>query len=225
MKKLIYGFLLLVFSFTCLSYGCKRQEFSLANYLTELRENIYEGESEHYKIKADYGFIKNESGSTVYQLTFKMKDVVDTNVTYLVCFDLGEKSYQKNFTFSPVHNILTAIVEVDCFNKDSFDITIKKASESENITLNSIIPPNTIDYKTALNYLYQGQKTYIDSFIDNGEFKAKLTERIVVKDDKGYYYIGIENENGKLKAMLIDGISGELLAIRDVFMWFKCHCA
>ena len=41
--------------------------------------------------------------------------------------------------------------------------------------------------------------------------------RIFVKDLKPYWYIAIANSENKLKAMLIEGFSGELLAVKDVF--------
>ena len=41
--------------------------------------------------------------------------------------------------------------------------------------------------------------------------------RIFVKNDSPYWYVGIASGNGKLKALLIDGASGELLAAREIF--------
>lgn len=216
MKKIFIPFFAFILFSTCLFMGCKKNEFSLANYLSELRENVYAGKSESYNVKAEYGF-KKDNNEKIYQLDFMIKDIIDTNVNYTVCFQIGEKNYQKAFSFSPVRNCLYANVEIDCFTNDCLDITIKKANESESITLNSIVPKDTMNYITALGYLYSQQKTYIDTYIKDGVFCGKLIVRVVVKDNKGYYYIGLENESGKLKAMLIDGTNGELLAIRDVF--------
>ena len=41
--------------------------------------------------------------------------------------------------------------------------------------------------------------------------------KVIVKDDKPYWYVGIASGGGNLKALLIDGFSGEVLAIREIF--------
>ena len=40
--------------------------------------------------------------------------------------------------------------------------------------------------------------------------------RIIVKKEKPYWYIGLINQDGTTKALLVDGFSGEVLAIRKI---------
>ena len=40
--------------------------------------------------------------------------------------------------------------------------------------------------------------------------------RIIVKDGKAYWYAGLSDGKDFLKALLIDGVSGEILATRTV---------
>ena len=39
----------------------------------------------------------------------------------------------------------------------------------------------------------------------------------IVKEKKPYYYVGFASGNDKLKALLIDGLTGKTLAIREIF--------
>ena len=107
---------------------------------------------------------------------------------------------------------------VENFSKKEFSVSILSGSAPEVITLKSIVPKNTIDYKKALDFLYKDQQNLIKAFCDeSGAFNAEIYARIVVKNDKPFWYVGIASGNGNLKALLIDGFSGETLAIREIF--------
>ena len=41
--------------------------------------------------------------------------------------------------------------------------------------------------------------------------------RVIVKDQLPYWYVGFASGNEQLKALLVDGINGEVLAIREIF--------
>ena len=49
--------------------------------------------------------------------------------------------------------------------------------------------------------------------IFNGEIRAK----ILVRNGKAYWYMGLIDASGRTRALLIDGASGEILAAKDVF--------
>ena len=70
----------------------------------------------------------------------------------------------------------------------------------------------------ALDFLYSDQQNLIKAFCDEkGAFNAEIYARIIVKNDKPFWYIGIASGNNNLKALLIDGFSGKTLAIREIF--------
>ena len=118
----------------------------------------------------------------------------------------------------PVKDIVSAMVEIENFNLKEFIVTISFGGERHEILLKSIVPENTISYLTALDHLYNKQSDLIKAFSDeNKNFNAEIHIRIVVKNEKPYWYVGIASGNERLKAMLIDGFSGELLAVREVF--------
>ena len=83
--------------------------------------------------------------------------------------------------------------------------------------MKSTLPKNTISYTKALTCLQKSQaellKTYYDS---NGNFNAEITLRVLVKDSHPYWYVGLSNANGT-KALLLDGLTGKVLAVKDIF--------
>ena len=84
--------------------------------------------------------------------------------------------------------------------------------------MKSVVPTNTISYEKALDNLYNNQSHLINAYTDkDGNFNAEIYMRVVVKNDKSFWYIGIANGNNNLKALLIDAVTGEVKAIREIF--------
>ena len=223
MKKiLIFTIILLTLIFPSLS--CKRQEFSLANYVVEYRENILYGENENYKIKCYYGYnVKNFNGTKIsdndkeYYLTIILLNKSDDSSKIYADFTLNGKNYSDAFSFSPVNSRIDCTFEIEKTKLTELEVKIKNSSDIQNVKLLTTIPNDTMSFEKALNHYYTQQKSYIDNFLKDELFNAKLSVRIVEKDGKAYYYIGLTDLSKKTRACLIDGISGEILAIREVF--------
>ena len=203
--------------------ACEKKP-SLFSYVSELKSDEFTGESENYKIKATYGFYEvpkendGKVGNRAYTLSFKLPNKETENATYVLSLTFNEKIYKAVFKLNPVSNNLCAYIELDGFNLKSFDVTLFCGADAEKVTLLSIVPDTAMNYETALSHLYIEQKDLIDNYFDkDGNFTAELYARIIVKDDKPYWYFGIATGNDNLKALLIDGITGEVLAIREVF--------
>lgn len=204
-----------MFFLTAFLCSCQtKPDYSL--HLTELRRDILAGESENLSLFATYGF--NESnGNTDYFLSFKLKKFPFSESRYTVKFRFDDTDYEKDFeqlnnSYSPQCKI-----PVPNFNEKSLSVQIKYGSTTETIRLNSIVPEKAISYSDALNILFEKQSSLINNYYDeNGVFTAKIIERITVKNGKPYYYIGIKHGEN-LKALLIDGLSGELLAVKEIF--------
>ncbi|MBQ7348864.1 MAG: hypothetical protein IJW47_02600 [Clostridia bacterium] len=222
MKKSIKFLCLFLALFTFFTVGCQKEN-PLYSAVSELRSDIFVGESQNFVIKACYGFketpYSNDAtvGNKVYGLIFKMSGA--DGASYSLSTEFGGETFSADFKLNPVSGTLTASMEIENFNLKEFTVTVKKAELSENVTMVSVVPANAIDYKKALDYLKADQTTMIDAYTDKetGEFTAEIYARIVVKDGNPFWYIGIASGNSNLKALLIDGVTGETLAIREIF--------
>lgn len=222
MKKfcLILSFL---FCFLLTLSGCEKP-MTLESNVSELRSDLFMGESSSYTVKAGYGF-KEEPfindgtvGSTVSTLTFRLLNKETDVATYTVYLDYNGEKYTADFKLNPIKNSLTASVEIADFNQKEFIVTIRSSSNSEQVILKSVLPNGTLTYKDALLHLQKEQQSLVSHYIDqDGNFNAELYMRVIVKDQLPYWYVGFASGNEQLKALLVDGINGEVLAIREIF--------
>ena len=51
----------------------------------------------------------------------------------------------------------------------------------------------------------------------NGAFGAEITLRVFVNNEKPYWYVGLVRGEHKVVALLIDGVTGDVLAIRELY--------
>ena len=219
MKKF---FIVILSVFFVLSFSSCAKNQGLTPYVSELRSALFEGQSQYLTIKAGYGFREtpfNQDGqvkSRVNLLTFKLLNE-QLQATYTISFNFNGKAYSSAFKLNPVSHSLTAEVEIDDFNLKEFNVTISNGVDNQTITMRSIIPENTMDYKTALSKIEKSQPELIKAFCDqDGNFNAEIHLRIIVKDGKSYWFVGL-NQPERLKAFLVDGTSGKVLAVRDTF--------
>lgn len=219
MKK--YSFPILTFFlclFCCLfPFGCGENKMDYTEHLTELRQDVFVGTSDNFNLCAHYGFVKTD-GKPIYSLTFILKDKASENVNYSVLLSFNGKDYKSDFNLNAVSGVPIAKIEVPNFNLKEFTVQMVYSSSIEEVCLKSAITSECKSYSVALNSLENSQPELLSSYLDeNGNFSASITMRAIVKDGKPYYYVGFTDKNSNLKALLLDGISLEVLAIRQIF--------
>ncbi len=222
-KKFVLPLTIIMLFIVLTSFGCGNVN-RLYSRLSELRLNLYEGESENYSLRAHYGFCEipyiNDGtvGEKVYKLTFKLSCKTTEDADYSVSFTFNETPYKSSFKADPISGSLIATVETETFNLNEFKVYICAASSSETVTLKSTVSENAIDYKTALDRLNESQSAMLDGYLDdNGNLTLEIRQRIITKNQINYWYIGLVDADGNLKALLMDAADGKILAIRDVF--------
>lgn len=215
MKKLFLTVLSVLMAVSCSFFiSCKQQDNTLLSNVTEVRTEVFCGTSQNYTLKAGYGYNDNQNN---YVLTIKLVGNYTDNVTYSVKFTHENKQYQKDFTFHPVKCNLYAEFYINDFNLKEFTVEIIKENSCEQVLLKSELPEKTLTHHEVLRCLKDNQPDLIKYFSDeNGNFNGKITLRVLVKNNHPYWYVGISSETKNLKALLVDGHSGEILAIREV---------
>ena len=218
MKKFAVYFVM-VCCLSLLFSSCKKQEF-LDEYVEELRSNCFVNIDGDISLKANYGFSKSDKANPdlkVYTLTFMLLDPVQENITYSITLNHNDKEYVENFKLNPIKHNLCATFNIDGFSKNEFSIILSFGSENRTIKMQSSLPKDTLSPSNALKILQKQQSQLLSSYYDqNGNFSATIILRVLIKDQKPYWYVGLKKQDS-LKALLIDGINGNLLAVRDVF--------
>lgn len=216
--------------FICLSlsplfcfFGCTEQK-KLSDYVSELRYDVFEGSSDSYSLKAAYGFKENPSANDgvikdkIYSLTFLLDGEKTDDSAIKLRFTLNETEYSADFTVNPLTDSVTASVEIEDFNLNQFSVFIARGAKTEEVLLKSVVPQNTVTSEKALEYLEQNQSALLSRYKNsNGEFVGEIIERIIIKNEKPYWYVGLLDGKGGTKALLINGVTGEILAVREIF--------
>lgn len=211
--------LLIVSAFLC---GCK-QENELTRYVSELRCDIFSCESEKYDISAAYGFKEEpfcndgKVGTRVYRLSFTLKGAEAEAADRSIAMTYNGEEYKSAFNLNPLTGVLCAYMEIDGFSLKEFNAEIVTGAEKENVLFKSQLPDNTMTFSAALSSVEKNQPTLIQNYRnDDGEFTAEIYARVIVKDNAAFWYIGFAEGNDKLKAILVNGATGEILAVREI---------
>jgi hypothetical protein len=219
MKKLLVSLLIILTLFLSLFATACKEEFTLLDYVSVLKSDVYQAEYKGVTLTADYGYIEEplvldgKKGNTTNYLTIKMP-INEENVTYkikLLTLD-GEWA----FKYDSTHASLVAKIPLSEHLVD-FDATVSCESEQTTVKFTSILPKNILSPKDALKVLESSQKTYIDGYKNAGSFSAEIILKASVFKNNVYYYVTIADGNKNYKAMLINAVDGKLLAIRDVY--------
>ena len=221
-SRIILPLLTIFITLSCLC-ACN-DKLDLTTSISNLKCNAYESQDSEYKILANYGFKEKQNskdgkvGDKIYLLSFKLLEHALDNTTYFITLSFNNVEHKCTFKLNPISHTLDTSVEIDNFNLNEFDITLHYGSNNDIITMKSILPENTISYTEALDHLINQQSDLLNLYIDqNGNFNGEIIMRVLVKDKHSYWYIGLCDTEGKLKALLIDGFDGKVLAARDIF--------
>ncbi len=220
MKKFI---VLCISLLSLITFSACSNKAGLETYVSELRSKAYLGQSQDFNLKGGYGFIETpyvndgKVGDLAQVLTLKLLDKETSQASYTANLNFDGQKYSSNFKLNPVTHSLIATFEIENFNLDEFDVEICCGDISQSVNMKSIIPKGTLTYIDALSSLQKTQPELIKAFSDSeNNFCAEIHMRIIVKNEKAYWYVGLAGGKDLLKALLIDGANGEVLAIREI---------
>ena len=215
MKKIRVILLTILCVFCGLFFSCQKHS-DLSKYIVNLQSDIFYGENGDIKLKGGYSYCL-EQGEKVYFLTFKLLEKEMDNASYSISFML-DKEYSSTFSLSPVTNSLTTKVEILPFSQKEFTVSVFVGSERYDINMLSLLPSSVVSPVDAVNSLLDSQPELINLYKnENGGYDLSIEVRIIVKNEKAFYYVGLIDKNKQLKALLIDGQTKEVLAIRNIF--------
>ena len=220
MKKFLVLFILpiLISSAFC---GCKTRS-ALTDYISELRSELYFCES-NADVKAAYGFKEEpyvndaKVGNKIYCLTFYIRGKDSDSADRFVYITYKGEEYKAAFALNPATGTLTAKAEIENFTEKKFTAILCEGAERQTLVFKSALPEKTLSVSDALRAIDNSQTNLTANYRDeNGTFLAEIYARIIVKDGAPYWFIGFASGNDRMKALLVNGLTGELLATREV---------
>lgn len=220
MKKL----LICAFLCCCLLFsGCKTEDPYLA-YVSEARRDIFAGRSDNYDISAfltekEYPYLNDGIvGEKGVFLEFRVNTPLIDGIKRSIVFSVGDDSLSADLTVNEVTGVYGATAEVKGFAEKSFSVSVICGEKSETVILTSKVPENALSFKDALKKLSEDNPELLALYkTPEGVFDGEIRLKILLKNEKPYWYAGLCDKKGKLKALLLDGITGETLAVREIF--------
>lgn len=215
-RKIILIFTVLATIFTL--FGCQKQT-RLQESLSRLRENVYVGESENYRLTVypelrESPMISDGKISTlknVVILKLQVKNGISGEFTVSFTTD---KTYEETFSFSAFSDCYVSSVEVEKLPDKPIIVTICHDEATDTITTISQLKSSTITSTAALNAAYKAKKDYLDEKMQNGVFGGEIYLRLIAENDKNYWFVGFITEKGTLCLLLSD--NGALLEERSL---------
>ena len=200
--------------------SCKA-EVDLSYYVSELRENVYIGETDGLKVTV-YSE-KRESPYVADSYVGRLKDVlivkIDSETEKIddaeISLSYDKTTVKGNFTYSPINGKYVCQIEVSALpNSDKINGEIKSGEKSFNLELSSGVLKDTISAKQALESVKKHESKTVEKLFENGKIQTEIHVRVMVDGERNYYYVGLVSSEGTY-AYLVDGKTGEVLARKN----------
>lgn len=180
------------------------------------------GESEHYSLRARSGFAEKEkkhdgkAGALRDELVVTLLSETEDEAEITAEISFTGSALTEKFRLNPVTFGMNAVFEARP-ETNEFEIIVTENGNRETVAMKSALPENTLSLSGALDALYANQKALVDGYMQNNIFNGEIRAKILVRNGKTYWYMGLIDASGRTRALLIDGASGEILAAKDVF--------
>lgn len=218
--KFLNGLFLLFAALVCaLSFvGCKKQ-IRYADYVSELRDNIFLTETETLSLR-----IYSVRKETPYAADGVPQESAWRTEVYLVApegdevcnlaFTADGKEYGGEMSFDNVRSEYYFYCTLNTSALSEIECKITYGGAEKALTATSVRTEKTLPYTDILDGLLNAEKPLFDGLTDKYGFAGEIYIRLIFEESP-YYYVGVIDRNGKITAFLINGETGKILARRE----------
>ena len=195
---------------------------TLSMYVSQRRTGVYSGSLDEYSVTIyaeeretpfiTDGYVGEMKNYLIVRLE-KQGASLD-NASIFISYD--DVLVDASFTYNPLNGKYTAEEQVDRLPiSKTLKVEIADENKRVEVTLNSLVLDEVMEVNKVLKCVQNYDKQVINSLFKNGQIGAEIRVRLLCSDGRNYYYVGFANSN-KTIAYLVDGVSGEILAKKDV---------
>jgi len=231
LRALRYTVLLIPLSFAALftfaaCAACTPSMERLGHLVSELRENIFVGESDNFRVSIITGFREDPflmdgrvgelRDFTLITLTPK-SETSEGNYTFVTTVDGVQ--FRGAFLPHPFSNTLSAEINVRAGQNEIPLTVINAAGVEESLFAKSVLTEQMIGVEKALEIAENKLRYSLEVFKVNGVLQAEIYIRIMpnpIDNSGGYHwYVAFIGQNQTIFAVLIDPISMQVVAVRN----------
>lgn len=209
----------LVFTFEACKSPIERYEHAIS----ELRDNIYIAENDHYSVQIITGkredpFVMDGHAGGVRDFTVVTLDPKAGAGDYSYRVTVNGTEYAGAFIPHPFARTYSADIEV--LSADSeIALTVTSGPNSDDLTAKSVKTDNMITASKAVEIADKKLKNRIEGFRSGNVLSCEVYVRLIanpVDNSGGYHwYVAFIGENQAIYAVLIEPVSMQVVAIRD----------
>ena len=209
--------------------GCAKKTFDLFSYVSELRDNVFYAESEadgeHSFHLCVYSYLREQpflsdgaTGKTerVAEFYFTAKD---GSTPYMLHYTLPDNATVGGgeMSYDDVKRRFYYICSEDLSKISALNVTVTNDKSGETISFRAISAKTekTLSPRETLSVFENAESEKISSMKNKGVFCGEIRMRLIVSEEKTYYYVGLIDENGATFSYLLDGETGRILAKRE----------
>ncbi len=197
--------------------GCGKQ-YDYTAHISELRSDIFRAETDEFSVtlscvSREYPYAADGVAcprSDVVEISLVPASAVDEVSVYFKT-ETGEQGGEMSFRNAFADYFFSE--SVSAFPQSTVSMRVIWGGETREVTATSVRTEETLKPDEALEKAITAEKERIERMTNGaflGEFHVRLLRR-----DKNYYYVGIIDRDGETLSLLLDSISGEVLARRD----------
>ncbi|MGN1052608.1 MAG: hypothetical protein ACI4SH_04370 [Candidatus Scatosoma sp.] len=215
----------------CLAWfcGCAKQSSDLFSCVSELRDNVLFAEAgaggENAFRLCVYSYLREQpllsdgaAGKTerVAEFYFTAKDGSDTYVLRYALPD-GSKEGGGEMSYDDVQRRYYYFCSEDLSSVSALNVAVKNAKTGEEISFcaTGAKKDGTLSPREILSAFENAESEKISSMKKDGVFCGEIRIRLIISEEKPYYYLGLIDGNGKTFSYLLDGETGRILAKRE----------
>ena len=196
----------------------------LGHLISELRENVFAGESDNFSVNIITGLREDPflmDGNAAIARDFTLITLTPKNATegtYAFEVNIGGTQFKGDFIAHPFAQTFSAELDIRV-NVSEIALTVTGNSGNDNIMATSVVTDQMIPADKALEIGENKLRNSIEVFKTGGALQAEIFIRLIANpiDQSGGYhwYVAFIGQNQTIFAALICSISMQVLAIRN----------
>lgn len=211
-------FLLLILSvFSVVLYfgGCAKK-VDYCSYISEKRTAIYLYSDDALTVKIYTG--EKESPYLADGIKSNVEAITEIYVYFSVnpeCVKIISEKIEGEMNYNSVKNCFYLSEGKNLEFDKSVELELICDGNSQTYTATNVVTAEIVSPETALKCAVEYDLATFENLIKNNLFDGEIFIRILY-DEGCYYYVGVCDKTGKIKAYLVDGVFGKVIAERQV---------
>lgn len=215
MKRLLLFGVAVIFVL-CGLCGCNRNKLMYTDQLSEIRDNVYIGESEHFEVCVYTGEREQpyrldgvaEPMVDYFLITVTPKFAVTEEDSVCCTVKIEGKKYEKRLEKHPFRACFVADLCDLNTDQDALSINVTAQHYDEDVTVSSVLKKDCVTLSEAMEKGFTHLKDSIERTKDGKDYRCeiqvKLTYQHKFNEERLYWHILVADCDGGIYAVLID---------------------